>query len=140
MKSDPATNYEGVGIDDVHVFDKAAVYSGSNITSGLSQTVSGSGWVNFDVGGQRVASINPNGQDLGLTNVKVYFNTGGVRNDGTQYYLDRNIVIQPAVAPTAAVGVRYYFLDDGSPKPDDCYGLRRLYDDSRSLSVRCDPV
>ena len=111
MKSDAATNFEGVGIDDVHVFDKAAVYSGSDITSGLSHTVSGSGWVDFDVAGHRVASINPNGQSLGLTNVKVYFNTGGIRNDGTQYYLDRNIVIQPAVAPTAAVGVRYYFLD-----------------------------
>ncbi|HEY4287673.1 MAG TPA: S8 family serine peptidase [Puia sp.] len=111
MKSDPATNYEGVGIDDIHVFDKAAVYSGSNITSGLSQTVSGSGWIDFDVAGHRVASINPNGQNLGLTNVKVYFNTGSVRNDGVQYYLDRNIVIQPAIAPTAAVGVRYYFLD-----------------------------
>lgn len=111
MKSDQATNYEGVGIDDVHVFDKAAVYSGANITSGLSQTVSGSGWIDFDVAGHRVASINPNGQNLGLTNVKVYINTGGVRNDGTQYYLDRNIVIQPAIAPTAAVGVRYYFLD-----------------------------
>jgi len=111
MKTDPATDYEGVGIDDVHVFDKAAIYSGSNITSGLSQTVSGSGWIDFEVAGHLVASINPNGQNLGLTNVKVYFNTGTVRNNGTQYYLDRNIVIQPAIPPAAAVGVRYYFLD-----------------------------
>lgn len=111
MKSDMAVNYEGVGIDDVHVFDKAAVYTGANVTSGLSQVVSGNNWINFDIGGQRVAAINPNGQDLGLTNVKVYINTGGVRNDGIQYYLDRNIVIQPAVAPIAGVSVRYYFLD-----------------------------
>ena len=111
MKSDMATSYEGVGIDDVHVFDKAAVYSGANITSGLSQVVSGSNWSYFDIGGQRVAAINPNGQSLGLTNVKVYINTSGVRNDGVQYYLDRNIVIQPAVAPVAPVSVRYYFLD-----------------------------
>ena len=110
MKSDMATNYEGVAIDDVHVFDKAAVYSGANITSGLSQTVSGNGWVNFDVGGHRVASINPNGQNLGVTNVKVYINTGAVRNDGVQYYLDRNIVIQPATPPGAPVSVRCYFL------------------------------
>lgn len=110
MKSDMAANYEGVAIDDVHVFDKASVYSGGNITSGLSHPVSGSGWVNFDMGGKRVAAINPNGQDLGTTNVKVYINTGAVRNDGVQYYLDRNIVIQPAVAPVGPVRVRYYFL------------------------------
>lgn len=111
MKSDMAANYEGVGIDDIHVFDKAAVYSGADITSGLSLPVSGSGWTYFDAGGGRVAAINPNGQNLGLTNVKVYTNTAAVRNDGVQYYLDRNIVIQPAVAPIAGVSVRYYFLD-----------------------------
>ncbi|MBS1606371.1 MAG: T9SS type A sorting domain-containing protein, partial [Bacteroidetes bacterium] len=114
MKSDMYTNYEGVAIDDVHVFDKASVYSGADITSGLSQTVSGNGWVNFDIGGHRVASINPNGQNLGLTNVKVYIHTGNtstVRNDNVQYYLDRNLVIQPATPPAAPVSVRFYFLD-----------------------------
>jgi len=131
MKSDMATNYEGVGIDDIHVFDKAAVYSGANVTSGLSQVVSGSSWVNFDVGGHRVASINPNGQNLGLTNVKVYINTGGVRNDGLQYYLDRNIVIQPAVAPIAPVSVRYYFLDreaDSLMTATGCAGCTTISD------------
>jgi hypothetical protein len=111
MSSDPGTNYEGVGIDDVHVFDKAPVYSGPSIDGGLTQTVSGNGWVDFSSGGNRIASINPNGQDLGLTQVGVFINTGPVRNDSSQYYLDRNIVIQPANPPTGNVSVRYYFLD-----------------------------
>jgi hypothetical protein len=111
MASDVAVNYEGVGIDDIHVFDKASIYSGVNITSGLTQNVSGTGWINFDAGSNRVVSINPHGQDLGSTAVRVYINTGAVRNDGAQYYLDRNIVIQPANAPTGPVSVRYYFLD-----------------------------
>ena len=112
MNSDPGTTYEGVGVDDVHIFDKASVYNGAD--DSLAQPVSGSGWINFDIGGQghRIAAINPNGQDLGLTTVKVFFNhTGSVRYDSTQYYLDRNIVIQPANAPSAAVGVRFYFPD-----------------------------
>ena len=112
MNSDPGTTYEGVGIDDVHIFDKAPVYRGADITGGLAQSVSGSSWINFDIGGGRVAAINPNGQDLGLTNVKVYFNaTGAVRHDSLQYYLDRNIVIQPSNPPADSVTVRYYFLD-----------------------------
>lgn len=111
MSSDPATTYEGVGIDDIHIFDKAAIYSGPDITSGLAQPVSGNGWVNFDMGGRRVVSINPNGQDLGHTTVKAFINTGTVRNDGKAYYLDRNIVIQPANPPSGDVTVRYYFLD-----------------------------
>lgn len=135
MKSDMATNYEGVAIDDIHVFDKAPVYSGANITSGLSQTVSGSGWVNFDVGGHRVASINPNGQNLGPTNVKVYINTGAVRNDGVQYYLDRNIVIQPAIPPISPVSVRFYFLQteaDTLMKATGCSGCTTIADPYQS--------
>ena len=111
MSSDPGTTYEGVGIDDVHIFDKAPVYSGPSIGSGLTQPVSGNGWVDFSSGGNRIVSINPNGQDLGNTNVEVFINTGPVRNDGHQYYLNRNIVIQPANPPTGSVSVRYYFLD-----------------------------
>ncbi len=111
MGSDGGVTYEGVGIDDVHIFDKAAIYSGVNITSGLTQTVSGTGWTNFNAGSNRVVSINPHGQNLGNTDVRVYINTGGVRNDGQQYYLDRNIVVQPANVPTGPVSVRYYFLE-----------------------------
>jgi hypothetical protein len=111
MYADPGVTYEGVGIDDIHVFDKAAIYSGANITSGLSQPVNGNNWIHFNSGGNRVVSINPHGQSLGNTQVKVYINTGGVRNDGYQYYLDRNIVIQPSNAPSGPVSVRYYFLN-----------------------------
>ena len=110
MNSDPATTFEGVGIDDIHLFDKASVYSGAD--DSLAQPVSGSGWINFDLGGGRVAAINANGQDLGMTNVKVFFNHGDtVRHDQTQYYLDRNIVIQPSKEPSGNVTVRFYFLD-----------------------------
>ncbi|HVS96139.1 MAG TPA: T9SS type A sorting domain-containing protein, partial [Puia sp.] len=110
MNSDPGTTYEGIGIDDVHVFDKAPVYNGAD--DSLVQPVSGNSWINFDIGGRRVAAINPNGQDLGATTVKVFFNrSGAIRYDSVQYYLDRNIVIQPSNPPSASVGVRMYFLD-----------------------------
>jgi hypothetical protein len=111
MFSDPATNYEGVGIDDIHVFDKASVYSGANIDNGFAQDVSGSDWVNFSIGGNMIAAINPNGQNLGLTNVKAYLIDSGSRNVSNQYYLNRNIVIQPQNQPTDSVSVRFYFLD-----------------------------
>ena len=110
MASDGGVNYEGVGIDDIHVFDKASVYTGSTVT-GITQTVSGSGWVNFSSGGKRIASINPNGQDLGATSVSVYPYAGTARNSNGQYYLDRNIAINPTNPPTGNVTVRFYFTD-----------------------------
>jgi subtilase family protein/type IX secretion system substrate protein len=111
MYSDPATNYEGIGIDDIHVFDKASVYTGANIDSGITQNVSGNNWINFGVGSNLIAAINPNGQDLGSTNVKAYLNDSSIRYVSNQYYLNRNIVIQPANQPTDSVSVRFYFLD-----------------------------
>lgn len=109
MYSDPFTDFEGVGIDDVHIFDKVPVYDGSN--SILQQNVSGNDWIHFDLGGKRMASVNPHGQDLGNTTVKLYVNTGPVRDTSNQYYLDRNIVIQPTNAATDSVSIRFYFLD-----------------------------
>ncbi|HVU55604.1 MAG TPA: S8 family serine peptidase [Puia sp.] len=109
MSSDPGTDYEGVGIDDIHIFDKAAIYNDADTT--LILPVSGNNWVNFDLGGQRIVSLQPNGQDLGSVRVKVFINGDGIRSDGKQYYLDRNIVIQPSTPPVDSVSVRYYFLD-----------------------------
>jgi hypothetical protein len=116
MSSDPATTFEGVGIDDIHIFDRAPVYTGVNTSS--SQPVSGNGWVDFSSGGNRIVSINPNGQDLGLTQVGVFIHSGAVRNDASQYYLDRNVVILPANPPTAGgyVSVRTYFTDSEANK------------------------
>lgn len=111
MKTDAGTSYEGVGIDDIHIFDKAAVYTGADIPAGITQPVSGSSWTNFSVSNNMIVSINPQGQDLGSTTVKVFRNAGPVRNNSQQYYLDRNIVITPATAPGSNVLVRFYFTD-----------------------------
>jgi hypothetical protein len=109
MKSDAGTNYEGVGIDDIHIFDKAAVYTGTSIPAGITQPVSGNDWIHFNVGNNRIVSINPQGQDLGSTTVKLFLNPPPIRYNSQQYYLDRNIVINSTTAPTSNVLVRFYF-------------------------------
>lgn len=111
LSSDEATEYEGIGIDDIHIFEKGTIYTGTDQTN-INQTVSGSNWIDFTSGGKLVASINPLGQNLGSTDVSVYFNISGtVRYINNQYYLDRNIVIRPTNTPADSVLVRYYFTD-----------------------------
>lgn len=109
MQSDMALSYEGVGIDDIHIFDRTGIYAGANIPGGLSRQVAGEEWVHFEADGRRIVSVHANGQDLGETTVKTYLHTGPVRHNGYQYYLDRNIVVQPEFAPAGPVSVRYYF-------------------------------
>lgn len=110
LSSDELTQYEGIGIDDIHIFEKATIYTGADVLN-INQTLSGNNWIHFNSGGTRVASINPLGQNLGITNVSVYINSGPVRTMNNQYYLDRNLVISSANAPTDSVIVRFYFTE-----------------------------
>ena len=114
MISDPFVNYEGVAIDDVHVYDNTmGIYDGATMGSPVSQNITGgASWVDFTSGGKLVASIQPNNQNMGNTDVQAFINTGGVRNDGKQYYHDRNITIKPAnINLSDSVIVRFYFMD-----------------------------
>jgi hypothetical protein len=115
MYSDPGTNYEGVGIDDIHIFDKAPVFTDS-LVAGFSQPVSGSGWIDFDENGHRILSINPNGQDLGITKLSMFRDTLSIRDTAGQYYGERNWVVQTSKNPVSVVGVRYYFTDSEANK------------------------
>lgn len=112
--ADPFVNFEGIAIDDVHVYDNAmGIYDGITMGSPVSQDLTGgTNWVNFTSGGKLIASIQPNNQNLGNTDVQAFINTGGVRNDGKQYYHDRNITIKPSnTTLTDSVIVRFYFMD-----------------------------
>jgi Subtilase family len=110
LSSDEFTQGEGIGIDDIHVFDKATIYTGADVLN-INQTVSGSNWTNFTSGGNLVAAINPLGQNLGSTDVSVYINTGAVRFTSSQYYLDRNLVVKTTNPLTDSVLVRFYFTE-----------------------------
>jgi hypothetical protein len=134
MASDLGYNLEGVGIDDIHIFEKELIYNSVPVT-GLTQSVSGSSWIHYSTAGRRVVSMNANGNTLGTTTVDVYPFTGTVRTRNGQYYLNRNIVIRPATQPGADVSVRFYFTDAeaksllaatgcaGCTKPNDPYDL-----------------
>ena len=137
MNSDPGVTYEGVGIDDVHVFDKSAIYSGANTDAGITQPVNGNNWINFNVGPNVVAAINPHGQDLGNTTVYAYMNTSAVRYTTSQYYLDRNLVIKPTNQPADSVSVRFYFLNTEAKNLIGATGCGNLFNHKRCLSVRC---
>lgn len=111
MSSDAGVTEEGIGIDDIHVFDKASIYTGVPVTN-ISQTVNGNNWVHFSSGGKRIASLNSNGANLGLTSIQVHPYSGQVRNSNNSYYANRNIVVKSANPPTSNVGVRFYFTKD----------------------------
>lgn len=113
VSSDDAVSREGVAIDDVHIFDNVLpIYAQTNHSNTITQPVSGFNRIDFSDGNQIIASIFPNGNNLGNTAVKAWINTGAVRNDGNQYFANRSFTIKPAnPAIGAPVTVRLYFTD-----------------------------
>ncbi len=113
MRSDPGVNLEGIGVDDFHVYDNPnGIYDAGASSSAVTKVVAGSDWVNFESGTGLIASIHPQGQNLGSTDVTAFIHPGPVRFTSTQYYHDRNLTIKPAVTtPNDSVSLRFYFLD-----------------------------
>jgi hypothetical protein len=111
LSSDAGVSDEGIGIDDIHVFDKAGIYTGVPV-AGITQTVNGNGWIHFSSGGKRIVSLNSNGVNLGATTVQVHPYLSEVRSSNGIYFANRNIVVRPANPPNANVGIRFYFTED----------------------------
>ncbi|HMK25679.1 MAG TPA: T9SS type A sorting domain-containing protein, partial [Chitinophagaceae bacterium] len=116
FNSDAGLSKDGIAIDDIHIYDNVyGIYSVTGTSPVVNQpAVNGSGWIDFIESGTNklIASVNPNGQNMGSTDVQSYINTGAVRINSDQYYHDRNITIKPATVNLAdSATVRFYFLD-----------------------------
>lgn len=124
FSSDPGVTREGIAIDDIHIYDnRNGIYEGPTVTTPVLQTVGGNDWIDFTAGNGLLASIQPLNQNLGTTAAQVYLHTGATRFANNQYYLNRNITLQPQTAPTDSTWVRYYFLDkevDSLLRATDC--------------------
>lgn len=114
ITSDPFVSFEGIAVDDIHVYNNPdGIYTVAPNSASINQAVvNGTNWIDFKDGGKLVASINPNGQDLGSTNAQAFINTGAIRTHTLQYIHNRNITIKPTNVNLAdSASVRFYFLD-----------------------------
>ena len=83
-------------MDDIHIFDNTyGIYTGPPSTAQPShRRGNGSSWVDF-TGGKLIASVNPNGQNLGNADARP-ISIPELCVMWGQYYRDRNITIKPA--------------------------------------------
>ncbi|MFA7381395.1 MAG: S8 family serine peptidase [Bacteroidia bacterium] len=123
FSADGSITDDGVGIDDFLIIGTPnTIYSGGNTSILLTST--GSGWLDFISGGQRIASINDNGQNLG--NVTVHVGISGLnRTYDNHKVLRRNWAVKTANNPTSTYTVRLYLLNTE-------YNLLNAADDSIS--------
>ncbi len=114
FRSDGYNSYEGIGIDDMHVYDSTTtIYEGTS--ADVQQTISsGEQWVEFKKDGKLLAAIQPMGQNLGNVQLQTFINANAVRNFHGQYYANRNFVFKPTNALADSVTMRLYFTDKES--------------------------
>lgn len=116
ISTDVLVTKDGVAIDDIHIYDNVnGIYDVTGTSPVVNQpAVSGSNWIHFIESGtsKLIASVNPNGQNMGSTDVRSYVNTVSVRINSDQFYHDRNITIKPTTVNLGdSATVRFYFLD-----------------------------
>ncbi|MEI8280132.1 MAG: S8/S53 family peptidase [Bacteroidota bacterium] len=135
MKSDPGVNFEGVAIDDIHIFDRtSAIYEG-NATPNITQSVLGTTWTTFTSTGGLITEIHPKDQNLGNTSVVLYKPSIRNSSDSGQYNIARSYTVKPKTQPNDSVSIRLYVLDSevlsvindtnciSCTKPEDAYTL-----------------
>jgi Subtilase family/Secretion system C-terminal sorting domain len=138
FNSDPGLSKDGIAIDDIHIYDNInGIYDVTGTSPVVNQpSVSGSGWIDFVQAGKLIASINPNGQNMGSTDVQSYINTGAVRINSDQFYHDRNITIKPTTTNLAdSATVRFYFLDTETEALINATGCSYCYKPSMAYEL-----
>ena len=140
FNSDDGLSKDGIAIDDIHIYDSLyGIYDVTGTSPVVNQpAVNGSGWINFIESGTNklIASINPNGQNMGSTDVQSYINTGAVRINSDQFYHDRNITIKPTTVNLAdSATVRFYFLDTETEALINATGCSYCYKPSMAYEL-----
>ncbi len=140
MTADQALNRNGIAIDDIHIYSNVnGILTGTGTSPVVNQpVVNGTNWINFIETGTNklIASINPNGQDLGNTNVQSFINAGSVRYSYGQYYHNRNITIKPTTVNLSdSVSVRFYFLDTETEALINATGCSTCYKPTTAYEI-----
>ncbi|MEP6647584.1 MAG: S8 family serine peptidase, partial [Saprospiraceae bacterium] len=108
MQSDVGVEFEGLGIDQINVYDRAQIYNGTALQ--LIIPVSGNNWIHFEQGGQRIFSINPQGQNLGNVTMSLFKSMQPFSITDSLYLLSRNWVVTSSLPVNGAIKLRTYFV------------------------------
>ncbi len=115
LSTDPGATFEGLTIDDVHIFDRAAgIYPATGVTT-LTQNASGNTWLNYLQTNQLVASLQPNNQPINNAAITLYRQDNLGNPAATQYTFPRSYSFKAENAADSAY-IRLYLTDNDLSK------------------------
>ena len=111
MSADPGATFEGIAVDDIHIFDRNYSIYPANGVATAEQTPGNNQWNDYLQSGQVMASVQPNNQTIYNTTVSLYGHDTLYNPGATQYTFPRSYTIKSAATPVDSVGLRLYLLD-----------------------------
>lgn len=141
MFADPAVTFEGLAIDDIHIYDRQnPIYPTKDVS--VENTAEASKWNTFLAANQLVASVKPPQLTEDIT-VDLYKQDTLINIGGSQYILPRSYLIKNENNP-AGTGLRLFLSDSdvarvanstecpSCPKVRDAYslGITQYYNDN----------
>ena len=111
LASDPGATYEGIAVDDIHIFDRAnSIFPAGGITS-VANNVAGNTWLNYVQNNELLASLNPLTYSLGNTEITLYGQEAVANPGQTQYILPRSYRIEPSLGSADTIALRLFLLE-----------------------------
>jgi hypothetical protein len=112
LKADPGATFEGIAVDDVHIFDRTYSIFGGQTPFHVSASPAGSIWQPVTGNNSIIASVNANGQTPGALGVGVYNNYHYTNTNKTQYIFPRNFTVKATQKSKNSLGIRLFVTDD----------------------------
>ncbi len=132
LHTDQGAEFEGVAIDDVHIYDLLyPVFDEAQFPAAISRQVSGGQAVDFIAQDQIGLSIMAPGGGPGMVTAQAYKHQQFINEDSTQYYLPKNFTIQTADAVSDSIRVRFYVTDEAIRllrEDQSCYSCSKPYE------------
>lgn len=112
LKSDAGGDYEGLAIDDIHIYDlQKPIYTGDSLSAPVFHTIAANDTADYMNNSQILATIiNSGSNTLNGTTVNRYSHTNFVNADSSQYFLPESFVIKSTNSPSDSVELHLYVL------------------------------
>ena len=113
LKTDPASNFEGIALDDIHIYDlENEIFIGDSILNQAPISIAGQNQNDFIAQNQITASILTQNETMSGVKVQSYHHDQFINHDSTQYYLPRNFTVKTTSSLTDSVLLRLYVPDE----------------------------
>lgn len=111
FRTDGYNTFDGVGIDDFHIYDSTAmIHEGPSVE--VKQSPSNPNqWLELRSEGKLLAAVHPQGQNPGEIRLQTFSNNAAARNFHGQYYYDRNFLLSASQPLADSVTLRLYMTD-----------------------------